>query len=268
MKLIVLGTGHSMATECFNTCFAIENKNKYFLIDSGGGQAILKQLKNAHISIEKIKAVFISHTHIDHILGLIFIIRSLLPKYFKNKITEELKIYGNDKVICTLKRLTSLLMPSDFEETLNNKIIFEIVKNDETKMIIDHKVNFFDIQASKVKQFGFVMNLLENKKFTFIGDECCSVSSYKYIENSEWLFADAYMAGNEAEKYNPMTHHHHSTVAFTASIAEKFKIKNLILSHTIDTDLDNRKKKFTKDASKYFRGNIYVPNDNEIIKLY
>lgn len=35
MKLTVLGTGHGGATECYNTCFTIESKKKYFLVDAG-----------------------------------------------------------------------------------------------------------------------------------------------------------------------------------------------------------------------------------------
>ena len=38
-------------------------------------------------------------------------------------------------------------------------------------------------------------------KFTFIGDEVCSKTTEQYVKNSTWLFADAYMAGEEAEKY-------------------------------------------------------------------
>ena len=54
-----LGTGHATATECFNSCFAIRKNNDVFLVDSGGGNGILKQLKEANINLENIKAIFI-----------------------------------------------------------------------------------------------------------------------------------------------------------------------------------------------------------------
>ena len=38
-----------MVTKCYNTCFAIENDGHYFLVDGGGGNTIMKQLKNAEI---------------------------------------------------------------------------------------------------------------------------------------------------------------------------------------------------------------------------
>ena len=49
MKLTILGTGNAMVTKCYNTCFAIENDGHYFLVDGGGDNTIMKQLKNADI---------------------------------------------------------------------------------------------------------------------------------------------------------------------------------------------------------------------------
>ena len=59
------------------------------------------------------------------------------------------------------------------------------------------------ILAKKAKQFGFSILIDKNKMFTFIGDEVCSNLTEKYVKNSNWLFADAYMAGEDAEQYNP-----------------------------------------------------------------
>ena len=33
LKVNILGTGHGMATKCYNTCFTIEEDNKHFLVD-------------------------------------------------------------------------------------------------------------------------------------------------------------------------------------------------------------------------------------------
>ena len=39
--LIILGTGNATVTKCYNTCFALRNGQKYFLVDAGGGNGIL-----------------------------------------------------------------------------------------------------------------------------------------------------------------------------------------------------------------------------------
>ena len=48
MKLTILGTGNAMVTKCYNTCFAIEQNDEYFLVDGGGGNQILSQLEGKY----------------------------------------------------------------------------------------------------------------------------------------------------------------------------------------------------------------------------
>ena len=31
----MLGTGNALVTECYNTCFVIEDEGKYFMVDGG-----------------------------------------------------------------------------------------------------------------------------------------------------------------------------------------------------------------------------------------
>ena len=47
MKITMLGTGNALVTECYNTCFVIEDNGQYFMVDGGGGSTILHQLKHA-----------------------------------------------------------------------------------------------------------------------------------------------------------------------------------------------------------------------------
>ena len=46
-KLILLGTGNAMVTKCFNTCFALNIDDEYFLVDAGGGNGILAQFRKS-----------------------------------------------------------------------------------------------------------------------------------------------------------------------------------------------------------------------------
>ena len=53
MKLTLLGTGNALVTECYNTCFVVEEKEEYFMVDGGGGNTVLRQLKEAGIDWKK-----------------------------------------------------------------------------------------------------------------------------------------------------------------------------------------------------------------------
>lgn len=267
MQLIILGTGHGTATECYNTCFTISQGDEHFLVDAGGGNGILKQLKLAEISSENLIGMFVSHTHTDHIMGAIWIIRIIARKYLVLNYEKPFYIYGNDEVIKAIRQVCGAVLPGKFNELFDDKIKLIEVDTGDTLEVFGKETIFFDINAKKVKQTGFCMWLNEEEKFTFIGDEVCQEPTEKYIENSKWLFADAYMAGKEAEEYEPIKRHHHSTVKFVANLCQKLNVKNVILSHTIDTNLKNRKQTFTQDAKKYFEGNVYVPDDLEVIDL-
>lgn len=267
MKVTILGTGHGGATECYNTCFTISEDERYILVDAGGGNGILKQLSDSKINIENIEAMFISHTHTDHIMGAIWIIRMIARKYLVEDYNKTFDIYGNDEVINAIRKICEVVLPVKFNDLIDKNIKLNIVNTDDKTELLKRKIQFFDINAKKVKQMGFIMWLNDKEKFTFIGDETCSDTTEKYVENSKWLFADAYMAGKEAEEYNPIKKHNHSTVKFTSELCERLNVKNVILSHTIDTDLKNRKIKFTEDAKRYFKGNIFVPDDLEVIEI-
>ena len=38
MNITMLGTGNAMVTECYNTCFVLEDGDKHLLVDGGGGK--------------------------------------------------------------------------------------------------------------------------------------------------------------------------------------------------------------------------------------
>lgn len=65
MKLTMLGTGNALVTECYNTCFVLEENNQYLLVDGGGGNGILHQLKHAGINWKNIKSIFVTHKHLS-----------------------------------------------------------------------------------------------------------------------------------------------------------------------------------------------------------
>lgn len=267
MKINILGTGDAWSLKNYNTCFTLSVNEEHFLVDCGGGNEILKQLNHKNINITDIKNIFVSHTHTDHIVGVIWVIRMLCREYYKHNIKEITKIYGNDCVVNTINQMCNLLLPERFIKMIGDKILLIEVKDGDTTQILNKKITFFDINAAKVKQFGFYMNLNENDRFTFLGDECCNQNTEKYVENSKWVFADALLAGEEGERVNPMEKHHHSTVKYISEIAERLNVENLILSHIRDLDGIDRKQFFIKEAKKYFSGNVFVPDDLEEILI-
>ena len=55
----------------------------------------------------------------------------------------------------------------------------------------------------------------------------------------------------------------HSTVKDACTLAKELEVKNLLLYHTEDKNIKNRKALYTAEGRQHFDGNIYVPNDLE-----
>ena len=62
-KITMLGTGNATVTQCYNTCFALQTDTTLLLVDGGGGNGVLGQLKKAGIAIADIHHLFVTHAH-------------------------------------------------------------------------------------------------------------------------------------------------------------------------------------------------------------
>ncbi|MBR2812108.1 MAG: MBL fold metallo-hydrolase, partial [Solobacterium sp.] len=60
---------------------------------------------------------------------------------------------------------------------------------------------------------------------------------------------------------------HHSTVKDACLLAEKLQVRNLLLYHTEDRNLAERKKLYMEEGSRYYTGNLLIPDDLETIQL-
>ena len=49
--------------------------------------------------------------------------------------------------------------------------------------------------------------------------------------------------------------------------AEKLRVRNLLLYHTEDKTLDERKRLYQKEGSQYYKGNLFIPDDLESLEL-
>lgn len=266
MKLTILGTGNAAVTECYNTCFAFSDGDRHFLVDTGGGNQILKKLKDAQMPLKDLHDIFITHEHIDHLLGLIWLIRMTGQGMNKGTYEGNLNIYCHEDLIPIIQTITGLTIQKKVTKHIGERILLHPVKSGETRNIIGCDVTFFDIESTKAKQYGFTMQLPGGKKFTCAGDEPYNEVDYEYVKGSDWLMHEAFCLYSEADKFGPYEKHH-STVKEACETAEELGVPNLILYHTEDKNIKNRKELYTKEGKEYYHGNLYVPDDMEIFEV-
>lgn len=265
-KLIALGTGHAVVTQCYNTCFALANDDQYILVDAGGGNGILTQLEKAHIPFHQIHHAFVSHRHTDHLLGMVWIIRIIGSLMRANKYEGNLEIFCHGELGETIQSLADITLDSKIIDLIGKRILVLPVANGQQVNILGYPFTFFDLHSAKTKQFGFTVAFEADKKLTFLGDEPYNPLCQKYVENSNWLLCEAFCLYEERDIFNPYEKHH-STVKDSCELAAQLNIKNLILWHTEDKNIVNRKELYVAEGKKYFSGNLLVPDDLEVIDL-
>lgn len=266
-KLNILGTGHAMTLDCYNTCFTLENnEGEHILVDTGGGLQIIKQLRDANIDFRKIHNIILSHKHTDHILGMFWIIRYAQKFFDNNNYDGNLNVYMHKELESTIRKIMFEVLPQKFTKLIDNRIIFNIVEDKEEIKILNYNIKFLDVQAKKDRQFGFRTTLENGKKLVFLGDETFDEKIRDEVENADWLLHEAMCMDSEAEIFKPYEKMH-STVKTASEIATSLNVKNLVLYHASDNNLENRKRLYTEEAKLYFNGNIYVPDDLEVIEL-
>ena len=266
MKLTMLGTGNALVTECYNTCFVISDEKKHFLVDAGGGNMVLSRLKSAGIDWKDIRDIFVTHKHIDHILGVIWMIRLICQNMNKNQYEGDVYLYGHDEVIALLRELSERLLQKKQSDLLGKRVHLITVGDGETKEIIGRQVTFFDIRSTKAKQYGFSMKLGDGEKLTCCGDEPYNESEYAYAKGSKWLLHEAFCLHSQADIFHPYEKHH-STVKDACELAAHLGAENLLLYHTEDKNIEKRKELYQEEGRNYFHGNLFVPDDLESLEL-
>lgn len=266
MKLTMLGTGCAVVTDCYNTCYVLSENNKHLLVDGGGGSGLLHQLKAANIPVNDIHEIFVTHKHIDHILGIVWLIRVIGQNMNKGTYQGDAWIYGHDEVIRILRSMSETLLQTKVTRFIDDRIHLVTVTDGEEKTILDKKVTFFDIHSSKDKQFGYCMDLGDGKRLTCCGDEPYNEYELDYVKDCTWLLHEAFCLYSEADIFSPYEKHH-STVKDACELATQMHVTNLLLYHTEDKHIQNRKDLYTKEGARYFHGSLFIPDDLEVLDL-
>ena len=234
-QITMLGTGNATVSQIYNTCFLLKTSSTLMLVDAGGGNGILAQLKK------------VIKTIIDMILA----------KKQLAKVAE--------------------------------RVAFHQLEDGDCFEVGDMKLECFDIQSTKEKQFGFRAelpgtsedNVSEDKAasdkaasenhakplvLACLGDEPYNEQNRRYIEGADWMMCEAFCLYADRDTFKPYEKCH-STALDAGKLAEELGVKNLILYHTEEKTLANRKENYTREAAENFKGRIFVPDDLEVIEL-
>lgn len=290
-QITMLGTGNATVSQIYNTCFLLQTTSTLMLVDAGGGNGILSQLKKVNVQISDIHHLFVTHAHTDHVLGVIWVIRMVAQcKGYEGL----LHVYGNDKVMKVIKTIIDMILAKKQLAKVAERVVFHQLEDGDCLEVGDMKLECFDIQSTKEKQFGFRAELpgasednaasddasADNASegnasadnhakplvLACLGDEPYNEQNRRYIEGADWMMCEAFCLYADRDTFKPYEKCH-STALDAGKLAEELGVKNLILYHTEEKTLATRKENYTREAAKNFKGRIFVPDDLEVIEL-
>lgn len=253
-KLVFLGTAASTpASERGLPSFALIREGGVFLFDCGEGTQ--RQMLKNNISYAKVAAVFLSHLHLDHILG-VFGLAETIRLNLKGKM---LDVYGPKGTASLFSNRPHVRVHELCGGETMDMGEFEVccMQNNHMQRCSlcfvaceKPKVRFYEQKAkslglkgalfSQIKEKGSlkvngktiklkdVTYVQQGKKVAYSGDTAYFPAFARLAKNADVIVHEATFSAKDAALAKE---HKHSTSADAAKIAKKAGAKQLILTH-------------------------------------
>ena len=251
MKIILLGTGcPSVDPNRYGPSNLIYTNNTKILIDCGSG--ITQRLFQSGYQGSEIDYLLLTHLHSDHVVDFYQLIISSWHQYRK----KPWKIIGPlgtkkfiNQIMDSWQDERNLRIEYEKRESINafELEITEIETEGKIKLN-DIDLEYFDVDHKPV-QYAFGYNFINNgKKITISGDTRPCKNIEKYSINSDLLIHEVFIEGeivpingmrSEETLHNVKAYHTLSTEV--GKIAKKVQAKNLVLTHFVPPNFDEKK---------------------------
>ncbi|MCM8758133.1 MAG: MBL fold metallo-hydrolase [Candidatus Omnitrophica bacterium] len=250
-KIIFLGTSGAVASEKRdNTSFLIQT-DELILIDTPG--SLVSKLAKIKINFYKISKIFFTHSHPDHLYGIVSFLHS------QYKLNNKVDIYGSLKVIKLIKNLRKIF---SLENTkLYPKITFHTLNQPNFTFYAsrDLSVSFFRAKHSP-DAVGFKIFFKNERKTVIIsGDSAFNNQLIKEAQNCDFLIHDCFCPYRFFKKY-PQLYKKHTSSLQLGKIASLCKTKTLIPIH-FSSELKYNFLELIREIKRNYPGKLIVPKD-------
>ena len=246
MKITFLGTNGWYDTDTGNTlCILIETKKEYIILDAGGGFYKIGQ----HIKKKKPIYLFLSHFHLDHIIGLHTLLLCNFP--------QGIKLYGPPGVKKCLSQIVNYPYTASISK-LKTKVTVNQIKK---------KVDFpFRVEFGKLLHpslcYGYRFNL-EGKTIVYCTDTGVCDNLHKLAKKADFFITECSATSGKKEKDWP-----HLTAQDAAKVAKKSQVKKLFLVHFNAALFKTKKQRsVAKAQAKEIFDNTFAASDGQTVNL-
>jgi len=251
MNLLIIGAGTAI-TQKNRTCpsYLLDIDSKFILLDVG--PTAVYRLFELNFDLMQLSSILISHSHIDHILGLfhlLFIYKH--PEFLEKK--PKVNIIGSQNTIDLIKNVISnfegMIEPTTYS-------LSSLTINEEFALEGEYKIKAYPI-SHHPSSLAYVFFKGNNKIFVYIGDTDFDKEIIRIAKDADYLLI-------ECSFPNDIKIKGHLIPAQCAEIAHLAGVKNTILTHFYP---QAKKELIEKECEKFFKSNFIIAEDNKSIKL-
>jgi ribonuclease BN (tRNA processing enzyme) len=224
LRIIALGTNGFIPTFNRHTMsyLIIDNSDEVIILDAGTGISRLFEPQISEIIKSKKRLnIFLSHYHLDHIIGLSYI-PGLWP-------TKPLRLFAPSKPYVEVKAedaVNKLLNPPLFSLSFDNY-------PDKTDLIpvfnSELRINGYLFQFIKLNHPGGSMGIRIDDKICYITDTFVNQEYVDFISGCEYLLHEVWMTKEEAKESSKGAGH--SVLEDVIELSVKAKVRNMIPIH-------------------------------------
>ena len=178
MKLYTLGTSHG-GTEVGRSCSAnlLQYGDDFYLFDCGGD--VEKTMKDMNLPIGRIKALFISHMHSDHIGNMHSVAKCFVCGYSKMDTVLKIHMPGDDAVSAFRVWAEAMCLNPDSPKLILNSFSEGMVYSDENIKVTAVKTEH--LKGVEKPSYAFTVETADGKNFLYTGDLSCDFHDYPEI---------------------------------------------------------------------------------------
>ncbi|HIH18996.1 TPA: ribonuclease Z [Candidatus Micrarchaeota archaeon] len=252
-EITFLGTSAAVPTIQRNlSAIAVRREGDIYLLDCAEGTQ--RQMMRFGLSYMKVKAIFISHLHLDHFLGVFGLVETMKL----NERKEKLAVYGpkGSKATFGKKEFVEIIeIDEDFQQDFGEFTVAAFKTAHERGSLgfcfqEKEKVRFFEEKAKSLGIRGSMFTKImkegklkigdkpvkladvtyrqAGKKIAYTSDTMPCAATAKSAKGADLLIHEATFSEDKKEE---ALESKHSTAAQAAAIAKKAGVKKLLLTH-------------------------------------
>jgi ribonuclease Z len=255
LEIVFLGTSASVPTaERSLPSTLIKYQGLRYLVDCGEGTQL--RLMQAGESL-KIRRIFLTHDHLDHILGLAGLLFSISIRRMRP--IPRVTVYGGDT---TLQRAKTLIQMIRSKPTSKPHVEVEFVEVTPGMVFSEKNIT---VQAFRTNHrerpcYGYIFKTkgLRSEKAVFTGDTGYFDRLIGLAANADYLISEANFLSDQEELAKKVGH---LTARQAASIARSAKVETLLLTH-VSRKYDKAMDRVLDEARRIFP-RTFLPKDLE-----